>query len=304
MTLPFSIHPAREVRLRRLFRHDRSRLMVCPLDHAISDGPSLSRGQSLDSLIGDLAAGGVDAVVLHKGALRHVRPERFTALSLIVHLNASTARAPDPDAKYLVTDVAEAVRLGADAVSLHVNLGSADERHQIGDLGRVAELCDRWNLPLLAMMYARGPQISNPRDPELIAHAVTVAVDLGADIVKTVFTGSVAEMRDITAAAPIPVLVAGGPRMDDEDSVLAFVRNALVGGASGVAMGRNIFQAANPLKVAEIVSRLVHHLPRDLVGDLQQEGQDHELKQTVLALHPTRWRGQGRHHRGGHPRRH
>lgn len=287
VTVPVSTHPAREVRLRRLFRHQPSRLMVCPLDHPISDGPSLPRGQTLDSLVGDLAASGVDAVVLHKGGLRHVRPERFTGLSLVVHLNASTARAQDPDAKYMVTDVAEAVRLGADAVSIHVNLGSADERQQIGDLGRVAELCDRWNLPLLAMMYARGPQVADPRDPELVAHAVTVAVDLGADIVKTVFTGSVAEMLDITSAAPVPVLVAGGPRMDDEGSVIAFVRAALLGGAAGVAMGRNIFRSEHPRKLAEVVSRLVHDLPQDLphdrTRDLRQEGQDHELGQTVLA---------------------
>jgi len=168
------------------------------------------------------------------------------------------------------------------SLTLGIEERSAEESHQIGDLGRVAELCDRWNIPLLAMMYARGPAVKNQRDPELIAHAVTIAVDLGADIVKTVFTGSVAEMRDITAAVPVPVLVAGGPQMDP-NSVIAFVRNALVGGAAGIAMGRNIFRSENPLKVAEIVSRLVHHLSHDLVCDLREEGQNHELRSTVLA---------------------
>lgn len=287
MTL--NLHPARGVRLRRMFRHEPDRLMVCPLDHAISDGPVARRGQSLDQLVGDLAAAGVDAVVLHKGGLRQVRPDHFAELSLIVHLNASTSRAGDPDAKYLVTDVAEAVRLGADAVSIHVNLGSRDERQQIGDLGRVAEQCDRWNLPLLAMMYPRGPHVVDPRDPELVAHAVAVAVDLGADVVKTVFTGTVAEMQDITAAAAVPVLVAGGPRRGEETCAIQFVRDALLGGAAGVAMGRMIFQSDEPRKLAEIVARLVHNLPTDPTtdlrheGDLRREGQDHELGQTVLA---------------------
>lgn len=262
-------HPARELRLRRLFHTDPNRLVVCPLDHSISDGPLLPPGRTLDGLVADLAESGVDAVVVHKGALRHVRPERFHDLSLVVHLSASTAAAPDPDAKYLVTEVEEAVRLGADAVSVHVNVGSLDERRQIADLGRVGELCDRWNLPLLAMMYARGPQVADARDPELVAHAVTVAVDLGVDIVKTVFTGSAAEMRDITSAAPVPVLVAGGPRMRDEASVIAFVREALLGGAAGVAMGRNIFASEHPRKLAEVVARLVHDLPRDPVRPRQ-----------------------------------
>jgi 2-amino-4,5-dihydroxy-6-oxo-7-(phosphonooxy)heptanoate synthase len=273
------LHPARALRLRRLSRHGDGRLVVCPVDHPISDGPVLPRGRTLDGLLGDLAAGGVDAVVLHKGALRHVCAEHFARLALVVHLSASTARAPDPDAKYLVTGVAEAVALGADAVSVHVNLGAADERTQVADLGRVAEQCDRWNVPLLAMVYPRGPRVTDPRDPELVAHAVALAAELGVDLVKTVFTGTAAEMRDVTAAAPVPVLVAGGPRCPDEGGVIRFVREALDGGVAGVAMGRNIFQSADPRKLAEVVSRLVHGLPQPRTGD------DHE-RATVLARRP------------------
>ena len=119
--------------------------------------------------------------------------------------------APDPDAKYLVSGVAEALRLGADAISVHVNLGSAGEREQIADLGAVADACDRWNVPLLAMMYPRGPRIENPRDPELVAHAATLAMDLGADVVKVPFAGTAAEMADVVRACPVPLIVAGGP---------------------------------------------------------------------------------------------
>ncbi len=275
MTL--NLHPARAMRLRRLSRRADGRLVVCPVDHPVSDGPVLPRGRTLDGLLGDLADGGVDAVVVHKGALRRICPERFARLALIVHLSASTARAPDPDAKYLVTGVAEALALGADAVSVHVNLGADDERSQVADLGRVAEQCERWNLPLLAMVYPRGPRVSDPRDPELVAHAVALAAELGADLVKTVFTGTAAEMRDITAGAPVPVLVAGGPRCPDESGVVSFVREALLGGAAGVAMGRNIFQSDDPRKLAEVVSRLVHGLPHD-----RSPGGSHE-RQTVLA---------------------
>ncbi|MEZ0161222.1 2-amino-3,7-dideoxy-D-threo-hept-6-ulosonate synthase, partial [Streptomyces griseorubens] len=207
-----------------------------------------------------------DAVVVHKGSVRHLSPERFAEMSLIIHLNASTSQAHDPDAKYVVTEVEEALRLGADAVSVHVNVGSDDERQQIGDLGRIADACDRWNLPLLAMVYPRGPRVADPRDPRLVAHAVTVAAELGADLVKTVFLGSVAEMLDLTAACPVPVLVAGGPAMPTEEDVLAYVRDALAGGAGGVAMGRNIFQAADPRRLASEVARLIHHFPEHHFG--------------------------------------
>ncbi|MEU0196519.1 2-amino-3,7-dideoxy-D-threo-hept-6-ulosonate synthase [Streptomyces afghaniensis] len=275
-------HFARSLRLRRLYHHTTSGLFVSPLDHSISDGPVVPRNSSIDRLVCQLAAGGVDAVVLHKGGVRHVRPDRFADMSLIIHLNASTGQAVDPDAKYLVTGVEEALRLGADGVSVHINLGSLDERQQIGDLGRVAEACDRWNVPLMAMMYPRGPRITNARDPELVAHAVTIAADLGADLVKTVFLGSVSEMRDLTAACPIPVLVAGGPRRASESELLDYVGEALAAGSAGVAMGRNIFQAANPQQLAAKVARLVHQTSTDRLDPLR-EGQQSDGRQSVLA---------------------
>lgn len=260
---------ARSLRLRRLFRQSDGRLLVVPLDHSVTDGPLRHGG--LDPLLGELAGSGVDAVVLHKGSLRHIGPGWFRDMSLIVHLSVSTRHAPDPDAKYLVAHVDEALRLGADAVSVHVNMGSPQEARQIADLAAVAGECDRWNVPLLAMVYARGPQIPDSRAPELVAHAATLAADLGADIVKTDYAGTPEQMADVVRACPIPVIVAGGPRSDDTDKVLAHVSDALRGGAAGVAMGRNVFQADRPGWMAATIARLVHETPhvpdRDGVDD-------------------------------------
>ncbi|ARQ70951.1 2-amino-3,7-dideoxy-D-threo-hept-6-ulosonate synthase [Streptomyces marincola] len=248
---------ARRLRLRRLHHHDPERLFIVPLDHSVTDGP-LTPAVRLDALVGQLAAHHVDAVVLHKGALRHVDTEWFASTSLIVHLSASTVHAPDPDAKYLVASVEESLRAGADAVSVHVNLGSREERRQIADFAAVSEACDRWNVPLLAMVYPRGPAIENPRSPALVAHAVQLAADLGADLVKTPYAGSVTDMAAITAAAPIPVVVVGGPRDHDEARTLAYVSDALRGGAAGVAMGRNVFQSPDPGAMADKLSGLIH----------------------------------------------
>lgn len=281
-------HFARALRLRRLYHHDPQRLFLVPLDHSISDGPVVPKGLSMDRLVGRLAASGADAIIVHKGSLRHISPSRLASMSLVLHLNASTAHAPDPDAKYMVTQVEDAVRMGADAVSMHINMGSLDERRQIADLGAVADRCDRWNLPLLAMMYPRGPHITDPTDPELVAHAVTIAADLGADLVKAPYVGSVAAMRDVTAACPIPVVCAGGPRRAAPEEALEYVRDVLDGGATGVAMGRNIFQAADPAAMAASVARVVHRLPEETLGsdgipDQITEGRGSERQETVLA---------------------
>ncbi|MGW7280961.1 bagremycin/ferroverdin biosynthesis DhnA-type aldolase BagB/FevI [Streptomyces sp. NPDC054844] len=247
----------RRLRLRRLYRNDSERLLIVPMDHSVSQGP-ITGGEGLDALVGRLATNRVDAIVLHKGSLRHVDPAWFGSTSLIVHLSASTVHAPDPDAKYLVAGVEESLRLGADAVSVHVNLGSDGEQRQVSDLAAVAEACDRWNVPLLAMMYPRGPRISDPRDPALVAHAVTLAADLGADLVKAPYVGSVTEMKEIVARSPVPVITVGGPRNDDEGQVLAHVGEALSAGVAGVAMGRNVFEAPDPGVMAGKLADLIH----------------------------------------------
>ncbi|MEV6174241.1 2-amino-3,7-dideoxy-D-threo-hept-6-ulosonate synthase [Streptomyces sp. NPDC051954] len=249
---------ARRLRLLRLHRHNPRRLLVVPLDHPLTDGTITGGGIGLNRLVGRLATNGADAVVLHKGNVRHVDPAWFTQTSLIVHLSASTSHAPDPDAKYLVATVEEALRLGADAVSVHVNVGSREEARQIADMAVVAEACDRWNIPLLAMMYPRGPRVTDSRDPALISHAVAVAVELGADLIKTYAIESDAEMLRLTASCPVPVVVAGGPRLGSRKALLEFVDGALRCGAAGIAMGRNIFESENPAATTRALARLVH----------------------------------------------
>jgi 2-amino-4,5-dihydroxy-6-oxo-7-(phosphooxy)heptanoate synthase len=245
------------IRLQHLYRHDPSSLFVVPLDHPVTSGPITRDGQ-LNRLVGQLAGNGVDAVVLHKGALRHVDVRWFRSLSLIVHLSASTCRAPDPDAKYLVSSVAEALRLGAHAVSVHVNVGSETEGRQIGDLGAVAEACDRWGVPLLAMLYPRGPRVADGRLPHLVAHAAAIAADLGADLVKSALPKTASGIAEVTASCPVPVLAAGGSSAPGADAALRHLADAMRAGAGGIAAGRLVFTATDPAAMARRVAALVH----------------------------------------------
>lgn len=144
------------IRLGRLGATGRSRSLMVPMDHTFSNGP-LGAADHTRETVRLLAGSGVDAVVLHRGRVRYVDPAAFEQMALVVHLSGSTDLALDVHAKTLVSGVEEAMRCGADAVSVHVNVGCETEREQLADFGRVSAECERLGMPLLAMMYARGP---------------------------------------------------------------------------------------------------------------------------------------------------
>ena len=247
---------ARSLRLRRLSRHDAGGLLVVPLDHAVAAGPLAGRGD-LDSLVAGIAENGADAVVLHKGAVRRVHPRRFQQMSLILQLNAGTSLGADPDAKYPVATVEEALRLGAQAVSVQVNAASLTEDRQVAHLAAVAGSCDRWGIPLLAMMYVRGPEIVDRHAPALIAHALAIATELGADLVKTALPESEPAIAELTARCPVPVLAAGG-EVDGPATVLGRLAAAVRAGAGGIAAGRLVFTADDPGAMVRRLAALVH----------------------------------------------
>jgi 2-amino-4,5-dihydroxy-6-oxo-7-(phosphooxy)heptanoate synthase len=262
----------KNLRTRRIVHPVSGTSFLVPLDHSLADGP-VSTAAGFAGLVAALAANEVDGIIVHKGRVRFLPTELLGRLALVVHLSGSTRFAPDTDAKVLVGAVAEAVALGADGVSVHINLGSSNEAAQLSDFGLVADRCARWGLPLLAMVYPRGPRIADPTDPTLLAHAANVAADLGADIVKLPFTGSPATMREVVDASPIPVVTAGGGVVGDTGAFLDLIDSAMDSGVLGVAVGRNIFRAADPGQLARLVAQRVHAglgprnplIPRDLV---------------------------------------
>ncbi|MEV7730035.1 2-amino-3,7-dideoxy-D-threo-hept-6-ulosonate synthase [Streptomyces sp. NPDC101733] len=243
------------LRLARLSRRGDGRYLFIPLDHSVSDGPIVSAAGFPD-LVADIAAGGADAVVVHKGRARLIPPSLLTRTGLVVHLSASTAAGPDVDAKVLVGDVEDCVRLGADAVSVHINIGSDTEAAQLSDLGTVAAACERWGMPLMAMIYPRGPRVDDPTRPDLVAHVVSVAADLGVDIVKTVLATPPERMAEVVASSPLPIIVAGGG--GSEESLVAFAAAALDAGCAGLAVGRRVFTSPSPKQAVQKLAAIVH----------------------------------------------
>ena len=165
---------------------------------------------------------------------------------------------PDPNAKELVCTIEEAIKLGADAVSVHINLGAETDKEMLRQLGYIGERCCEWQMPLLAMIYTRGPKIKDEYDVENVKHAARVGAELGADIVKVVYTGSIESFAEVVQGCPVPVVIAGGEKMESDEDIFQMVEDALKGGAAGVSVGRNAFQHENPTKMVEALSKMVH----------------------------------------------
>lgn len=247
----------KQVRLERILNRATGRTIIVPMDHGVTMG--LVDGLiDMREAVNDMARAGADAVLMHKGLVRCSYRSAGKDIGLIVHLSASTALSPHGNSKTLVGSVEEGLKHGADAVSIHINLGNADERSMLADFGKVAEACDNWHMPLLAMVYARGPEIENSFDPKYIAHCARVGVELGADIVKVSYTGDIDSFANVVSCCCVPVVIAGGERMDSDRDILQMVYDSLQAGGAGISMGRNVFQHPRRIALVTALRAIVH----------------------------------------------
>ena len=247
----------KSIRLERIVNRDTGRAIIVPLDHGVSVGP-IEGITDMRQAVTNIVAGGANAVLMHKGVVRCGHRARGRDVGLIIHLSASTNLSPYPNAKTLVCTVEEAIRLGADAVSVHVNLGDETEGRMLDDLGRVTKVAASWSMPVLAMMYARGPKIANEFDPTVVAHCARVGNELGADVVKVPYTGDIESFSRVTEACCIPVVIAGGPKMDNDRDLLQMAHDSVQAGGSGLSIGRNIFQHVRPSRMVQALHGIVH----------------------------------------------
>ena len=245
------------IRMERIVDRKTHRTVIVPMDHGITAGP-ISGLIDLRATVDKVAEGGANAVLGHMGLPLHGHRGYGKDIGLIIHLSASTRLGPDPNHKVLVTRVTDAIKIGADAVSVHINVGADDEAEMLTDLGRVARTCDQWGMPLLAMMYPRGPKVQSEHEVEYVKHAARVGAELGVDMIKTNYTGSPATFKEVVQGCQIPVVIAGGPKMGTEHELFEMIYDAIQVGAAGVSIGRNVFQAENPILLVRKISKLVH----------------------------------------------
>ena len=254
-------------RISRLIRTDSKRCVWAPLDDTLISGTQHGLGHPA-STVREIAGAEPDAILGFLGLLR----SNYSALlnqPYIVNLTAST-RLSQHTLKSLVGDVGQAVELGVEGVAVHVNCGSKHEHGMLRTLGTIGRECDKAGMPLLAIMYPRTEkdledenyENMREREPEsyatLVAHAARVGVDLGADIIKTQYTGTRSSFRKVIKACdPIPVVVAGGAAVPAKQA-LRIAKEAIEVGAAGISFGRNVFSRRRPAMWINALKALVH----------------------------------------------
>jgi DhnA family fructose-bisphosphate aldolase class Ia len=244
-------------RMTRLFGRD-GRIVIVAMDQPAYFGAMPGADQS-GALIRSLVAGGADAIVTTFGVAMACAADFGRAGLILRSDGGSTKLAPNALPGRPLYSPEDALRLGADGLACMGYPGSRWEDPSLRDLAALAAQCHHWQVPLLAEMI---PMLfENPKEgitPENIRDAVRIGAELGADIIKTQYTGSVESFRYVLDGCYAPVVILGGPKMGSDQDLLTTVRDALTAGACGVALGRNAWQHPRPERITAAVAALVH----------------------------------------------
>lgn len=241
-------------RRRRILKTGRGSLVVA-FDHALVLGPipgTINPSRQIARFI----EGGADALLLNLGMMRHLAeaapgenlPGLIARLDWTTALGTANQVPRGAFRSCLVARPEDALRHGADAAIVFLVVGSGDpdfDRSEIQRVAKVSRECEQLGLPLIVESVARGPAVQNPQDPEWLLLHTRIAAELGADVIKTEYTGDPESMRRVIDSCPIPILVLGGSRTGSDAEILNVVGGIMRAGAAGVFFGRNVFQAKN-----------------------------------------------------------
>jgi DhnA family fructose-bisphosphate aldolase class Ia len=240
------------LRLRRIFFKDKA--VIIPIDHALYSGP-MEGIENLEKLVSIISQTPADAILITPGMLTRVKSV-IGHLATVVRIDGTHTRLGSHLERIdLITSVEHALRLGADMVVVNIFVGTENEDELLKKLGRVATACFEWGLPLMAEMIPsyilkyHYAQEKKDYDEERAANEIKLAsrlgAELGADVIKTHYTGGVDTFRGVVSNTPVPIVIAGGPKTRQDRDFLQLVHEAIQAGAKGICMGRNVWQRKN-----------------------------------------------------------
>jgi fructose-bisphosphate aldolase / 2-amino-3,7-dideoxy-D-threo-hept-6-ulosonate synthase len=251
--------------------------IICALDHGMTSPTFLEPLADIEARTAEAVAGGANVIMMSKGMIRRAEPAFARETSLALLLSASANAGEDRPSVVAIAEVREAVRLGADAVVLFVALSGDSERDMIRTLSENGGECERLGMPFIAeaefpTTYAKVEDLAEEYGFEYLRRNVRLCAELGADIVKTNWPGDGDQLgRLVEATSGIPVVLAGGTRVEDRE-LLERMETAVAAGAIGCSVGRNIFMHRSPEAITRALSRVLRERwPAQKAYDALQE---------------------------------
>ena len=226
------------------------------IDHPIAHGV-LFGIEDIEERLKKIVEGGPDVVTMHKG----IAEKCFSKVidSGIPFLLKCTSFSPyQKNYDVMVSDVEEAIQLGADGVSVGVILGGDRQPEMLHNLGLISKQARIYGMPLVAHIYSRGEFIKNELTVKNVSYAVRVAAELGVDIAKTHYTGSKETFKQVIASTPIKVVIAGGKVGNEVRDLFQMTKDAIDIGVFGIAYGRAVWQYQNPTKMIKALKLIIH----------------------------------------------
>ena len=235
-------------RLSRIFKPKTGKTVMLAVDHGYFQGPTTGL-KDLKSTVTPLVSH-ADCIFITRGMLRTSIDPR-SDVSICLRVSGGPSILGDLSNEDITTSMEEAIRLNASGVGMSIYVGASNEDRTISNLGRLVNEAERYGIPVLAVT-AIGKEMG--RDARYLGLACRIAAEMGAHFVKTYYCES---FNKIVEGCPIPVVMAGGKKIPEMDA-LKMTENAIREGASGVDMGRNIFQSDNAIGMIKAVRAIVH----------------------------------------------
>ena len=258
----------KNLRLARIFGEDGNTFVVT-MDHGVDLGPIEGLRDVAATLKTVLGADcKPDAILMNPSNLRRFNQEIARAkVGTIARLDGtSTIVGPDITDYRCFSSVEDALRTGADAVCSMAFIGVERESENSEKIGKIVQECEKWGMPhfveslpseIVGYYFKSKAKREWPK-PEPIIFADRVAAELGADVVKSYYTGDPDSFKEAVKCCPAPIIVASGPGADDPKGLLQIVRDVMDSGAKGVIMGRNIWGHRDPAAMMRAVYMIVH----------------------------------------------
>ena len=249
----------KNLRLGRIFKRDGKALIVA-MDHAYIYGP-IEGLENPKNVIEKVIEGGADAIMTNYGVIKKFHDLMRGRVGVILRLDGISS-------KYLIEDwgkisswnllytVEDAVKLGVDGVINMVLMGAPCEPAALKITAKIAAECEEWGMPFACEIIPVGKL--SEHDPEVIATAARIAAEYGADMIKTNYTGDAKTFKKVVKACPVPVLIAGGPKMETSKQVLETVKGMIDAGGAGIFFGRNIWQYRDPTAMVRALRKIIH----------------------------------------------